>query len=64
MKELGIEVEGIGQAVRGVNAHHQRPVPERGEFHAGGRGEAGLADAAFAAEEKNPHGDIISPYRG
>ena len=64
VEEVGVEIEGIGQAVRGVDAHHQRAVAELGEFDAGGRGQAGLAHAALAAEEKNPHGDIISPYRG
>ena len=61
VEELGIEVEGIGEAVGRVNAHHQGAVTEGGEFYAGRRGEAGLADAAFAAEEKNPHRGIISP---
>ena len=61
VEKLGIEVEGIGETVGRVNTHHQSAVTEGGEFYAGGRGEAGLAYAAFAAEEKNPHGDIISP---
>ena len=48
--KLGFEVEGIGQAVRGIDAHHQGAVTEAGELQAGGGRETGFADAAFAAE--------------
>ena len=59
MKEFGLEIEGVSQAVGGIDAHDQRAVVELGKFYAGGRGQAGLADAALAAEEENPHIFII-----
>ena len=54
-KQLGFEIEGIAQAVRGVDAHDQRAVAELGKFYAGRGGQAGFADTALSAEEKNPH---------
>ena len=55
MEQRSFEIEGIGQAVRRVDAHHQRAMPAFSEFEPGRRGDAGLSDAAFAAEKKNAH---------
>ena len=61
VEEVGFEIEGIAQAVRRIDAHHQRAVAEFGELDAGGGGQTGLADAAFSAEEQNAHNSIIAP---
>jgi hypothetical protein len=51
VKESVFEIEGIGQTVGGVDAHHQRSLALRGEVDCRGCGDARLADAAFAAEK-------------
>ena len=48
MEEVVFQVEGIRQAVRRIDAHHQRAVVELGKFYAGRRGQARLAHAALA----------------
>src|SRR5208283_1834973 len=55
VEERGTEVERVGQAVGRVDAHYEGAVAERGDMNAGCGRHAGLADAAFAAEEKNTH---------
>jgi hypothetical protein len=65
MEQAGFEVEGIGQAVRGVHAHDEGAIAEARQLHAGGRSQAGLADAAFAAEQQDAHAAYcsISPVK-
>ncbi len=56
MEERVFQIERIGQAVRRVNAHDERPFAMLGQMHAGGGGGyAGFTDAAFAAEQESPH---------
>ncbi|MFZ1206265.1 MAG: hypothetical protein WAN97_18265 [Candidatus Acidiferrales bacterium] len=50
-KRVRAEIERIRQAVRGIDAHHQRPVAEIRESNARGGRQARLAHAAFAAEQ-------------
>ena len=42
VEEVGFQVEGIRQAVGGVDAHDQRAVAEPGELQPGSGGETGL----------------------
>ncbi len=63
MKQVDIQVERIRQAVRGIDAHHQRPVAELGQFDARCRGQAGFAYAALAAKEENPHASFYTEIR-
>ena len=63
MEEVVFEVEAIGEAVRRIDAHDERAVAKVGEFHAGGRGEAGLPYPTLTGEHKNAHGSIIRPRR-
>ena len=60
VEEVGFEVEGVGQAVRGIDAHDQRAIAQAGEFQAGGGGKTGFPDASFAAEEKDAHNLILA----
>jgi len=50
MEEIGVQVEGISQAVGCIDAHYQRSVTELSEFHACGSGEARFSHATFARE--------------
>ena len=59
MKEIGLQIEGVPQAVGRVDAHDQRPVVERGKFDAGGGGQAGLTYPALAREHEDSHIAII-----
>ena len=59
MKEIGLQIEGVSQAVCRVDAHDQRPVVERGKFDAGGGGQAGLPYPALAREHEDSHIIII-----
>src|SRR5258708_38898641 len=59
MKEIGLQIEGVSQAVCRVDAHDQRPVVERGKFDAGGGGQAGLPCPALAREHEDSHILII-----
>ena len=34
VKQLGLQIEGVRQAMSGVDAHHQRAIVERGKFDA------------------------------
>ena len=64
VEEVGFEVEGVGQAVGGIDAHDQRAIAEARELQAGGGGETGFPDASFAAEEKDAHnGEELSELR-
>ena len=60
VEEAGFEVEGVGQAVRRIDAHDQGAVARAGELQAGGGGETGFPDASFAAEEKDAHTSILA----
>ena len=60
LEQAGFQVEGVGQAVRRIDAHHQRTVAEARKLQAGGRGNAGLAHASFAAEEQDAHGSSVT----
>ena len=55
VEKAGLQIEGVGQAVRRIDAHDQRAVAEPGKLQPSGRGETGLAYAALAAEQKNAH---------
>ena len=59
LEQAGFEIEGIGQAVGRIDAHHQRAIAEARELQAGGGGEAGLAHASFAAEEQDAHDSSV-----
>ena len=63
LEQAGFEIEGVGQAVCGIDAHHERAVAEAGELETGGRGNAGLAHASFAAEEQDAHASILTGQR-
>ena len=60
VEEAGFEVEGVGQAVGGIDAHDQGAIAEPRELQAGGGGETGFSDASFAAEEKDAHVFIVA----
>ena len=55
VEQTGFEVEGVSQAVRGVHAHYERPVAQARQLHARGGSQAGLAHAAFPAEQQDAH---------
>ena len=55
VEQAGFEVEGVGQAVRRIDAHHQGPVTQARKLQAGGGGKTGLPHASFAAEQKDAH---------
>jgi hypothetical protein len=59
VEEVPAEIEGISEAVRGIDAHDERPVTVLREMHAGGGRDARFAYAAFAAVEKNSHTSIM-----
>ena len=59
VEQAGFEIEGIGEAVSRVDAHHQRAMAQMRQTKAGGGGEAGLADAAFTAEQKDAHNTMV-----
>jgi hypothetical protein len=50
VEQVSIEVEGIGQAVRRVDAHHHRAIVQFCQLHTGGSRQAGFAHPAFSAE--------------
>ena len=50
VKQRAFEIERIAQAVSRIHAHHQSLAAEFREPHSGGCRDAGLADAALAAE--------------
>ena len=54
VKEVGLQIERVCQAVRRVDAHDQRAI-ERGKFDASGGGQARLAHTALAREHEDPH---------
>ncbi len=60
VKEAGFEIEGVGQAVRRIDAHDQRAVAQPRKLQAGGRGKTGFPHASFAAEEKDAHVFIVA----
>ena len=55
VEEAGFEIEGVGQAVGRIDAHHQGAVAQPRKLQAGGGGKTGFPDASFAAEEKDAH---------
>ena len=50
MEEIGVQIEGISQAMGCIDAHNQRSMAELSEFHACGSGKARLPHAALACE--------------
>ena len=50
VKQAGPEVEGVGQAMRRVHAHHQRAIAQTRKLEASGRRQAGFSHASLAAE--------------
>ena len=60
MEQVGIEIEAVGQAMCGINAHHQRTVTKLGQPDAGSGSEAGFPHSPFAREQENSHANIIS----
>jgi hypothetical protein len=63
-EEAFVEIEGVGEAVGGVDAEDQGAVAAAGELEAGSGGDAGFADSAFAAEEEDSHLIIIALGEG
>ena len=59
MKEVGLQIEGVSQAVCRIDTHDQRAIVERRKFDAGGGGQAGLAHAVLAREHEDPHPPIV-----
>jgi len=51
VEEGVFEVEGIGKAVSGVNAHNEGPLALGGQVDSGGASNTGFAHTAFATEE-------------
>ena len=64
VEQVGLEVEGIGQAVRRVDAHHQRSAAHLRQLDAGRRSQAGLSHASLAAIEEDPHTLIVEGCAG
>ena len=62
LEQAGFQIEGVGQAVGRIDAHHQSAVAEPRKLQTGGRGNAGLAHASFAAEEQDAHALILARY--
>jgi hypothetical protein len=60
LKKADLEIKGVGQTVRRIHAHHQRPVIQARQMQAGSRGKTGLPHASFAAEEKDAHASIVN----
>jgi hypothetical protein len=59
MEQIGFQVEGVGQAMGRIDAHHQGSIADPGEVQAGGRRQTGFSDASFAAEQKDAHTLIL-----
>ncbi len=59
VEEVRLEVEGVGQAVRRVHAHHQRAIAQARKLEAGGGRQAGFSHASLAAEQKDAHSFIV-----
>ena len=57
-EQVDAEIERIGEAVSGIDAHDERAAAELREPQAGRGRQRRFADAAFSAEEKNPHGSL------
>ena len=55
VEEAGFQIEGVGQAMRRIDAHDQGAIAEPGELQTGGSGKTGFPDASFAAKEKDAH---------
>jgi hypothetical protein len=60
MEEAGFEVEGVGEAVGGVDAHDEGAVAEAGELQARRGGQTGLSDASLAAEQQDAHTSSVA----
>ena len=55
IEEAGLEVKGIGQAVRRIDAHHQGSIAELGKLQSGSSGQTRLTDTPLAAEKQDAH---------
>jgi hypothetical protein len=55
MEKRATEIERIGQAMSGIDAHDEGSFPMLGEMDRCCGRDARFAHATFAAEEKNPH---------
>jgi hypothetical protein len=55
MEEFSVEIEGIGEAVGGVDAHDQGSISQLRQLDSGCGGQAGFAHPTFAAEKQDPH---------
>jgi len=62
IKQAGFQVEGIGEGVRRVHAHHHCAVTQLRQARARCRRQTRFAHAAFAAEQKDPHGPVTYPF--
>jgi hypothetical protein len=59
VKQLGLQIERVRQAMGRVDAHYQCAIAEHGKFDASGGGQAGLADTALTGEHEDPHSPIV-----
>ena len=64
VEEVGFEVEGVGQAMRGIDTHDEGAIAQAGELQAGCGGKTGFPNASFAAEEKDAHNLILALPKG
>src|ERR1035437_1303075 len=64
MEQLGFDVEGVRQAMGGVDAHHQGAVSETGEFQPGSRRQTGFPHPSLPAEQKDAHNSILARSDG
>ena len=55
VKKAGFQVERIGQAMSGIDAHYQGAVTETRQLQPRSGGKTGFSDASFAAEKQDPH---------
>jgi len=59
VEEVEFQVERVGQAMGRIHAHYQSAIAELCELQPAGRRDTGLAHAAFAAKEENPHSSSV-----
>jgi hypothetical protein len=51
VEQIGRKIEGVREAVRGIDAHHEGSVSHLGKPNSCCGGHAALADAPFTAEK-------------
>src|SRR5208283_904103 len=60
MEEVGVQIEGISEAVCRIDTHHQGATVQFRQFQASRGGQAGFPHATFSAKQQNPH-DCFTP---